>query len=150
MLAFGSLRCDDEPSCEEIAHEAASAMAQAGVGVDRTCTVDGDCAIQDFEPDCLGGCGSPRAVASSAQSQLKSQWGSLEEQYCAPLRAPRCAAFVASNIDPCTAMDPLAAVCLNGKCELCGGDKCSLQDEMQICTRAGGELSDCYSLQPRR
>ena len=33
-----------------------------------------------------------------------------------------------------------------GKCEICGGGHCLLEDAMQVCTLSEGALSDCYSV----
>lgn len=158
VLGLGSLRCGSEPEsdadakarCEALEHEAARALANAASQTERACALDSDCIIQDFSARCLSGCGYPQAAAASVQSQLESERSALEERYCAPLREPRCAALIASNIPSCgPGPQDLEAICWNGKCEVCNEGFCSLQDEMQICTRVGAELRDCYSLQAR-
>ena len=78
---------------------------------------------------------------------LEAENGALETRYCAQLARPDCKQYLAANIPSCApGLGPFEVACLNGKCELCGGGQCLLEDEMQICTLSGGELSDCQSL----
>jgi len=157
-LLLGWIQCgggsdtDDQRACTEIIQEAGGAVQDALLHADRTCTQDSDCILFDFSLSCLNECTSEQAAASSTtESALTAENAALAGRYCPQLARPDCEAYLSANSPSCGGpMDPLEAICWNGKCEPCRADQCLLEDEMQICTRIAGELSDCYSLEPRR
>lgn len=137
-----------EPACAQIIHEAYGEIDQVRARADRVCAQDSDCTLFDFDIGCTHGCGQFYAIVASAESMLKAEHGSLEDRYCMRLARPDCVRDLGANIPSCGAVfdDPLEAVCWREKCELCRGGQCLLADEMQLCTRIGGELSDCQGL----
>jgi hypothetical protein len=138
----------DEPACAEIIQAAYGEIEAVRAMADRACARDNDCTLFDFGIDCTHGCGLVYPIAASAESTLEAGHGSVQDRYCRQLARPDCARYLGANIPSCGGGfdDPLEAVCWRNKCELCRGGQCLLSDEMQLCTRVGGELSDCQAL----
>jgi hypothetical protein len=139
---------DEGRACTDIVQAAEGAIQDAQRRADRSCTQDSDCFIFDFGVSCIQQCTSGLgAAAMAAQSTLEAENAALQKQYCTQLARPDCKRYLDANIPSCTPLDNAAeAFCLNGKCESCAGDKCLLEDEMQVCTLSQGELGDCYSV----
>jgi hypothetical protein len=151
--AHGGLGCDDdERPCTDMIQQAESAIEAAQAHADRACTQDGDCFIFDFAIRCIQQCSSGLgAAAISAEPTLEAEHAALEKRDCTQLARPDCQRYLAENIPSCAPINEGSeAVCLNGKCELCGAKQCLLEDEMQICTRVDRELRDCQALGPPR
>src|SRR5690348_91300 len=82
LALLGTAHCGDE-SCHDLQGRARSAIHSAMDHADRSCSVDGDCALVNHGISCIDSCDSEQtSVASSAASALEAQVQAADDEYC--------------------------------------------------------------------
>jgi len=113
LALLGAAHCGNE-SCDDLQGQARRAIHAAVDAADRSCSVDGDCALVNHGVSCIDSCDSEQtSVASSAARALEAQVQAADDEYCGQFWHQSCKRLLL----PCAPPSSVAtSSCQQGKC----------------------------------